>query len=354
VMRVLESCSTLGGRGPCGRRTLKEYQELDLLDDEATADVSFLVEGKQVVAHMPVLQRFSPALARVCSETTQRPVQLKNVSHAAFRLVLEHVYSRFTKPLIPVDAEILLQAAHQFELKTLVRRCQQSIVIDALNVRHFLTVALAIKPPLELLNQKCIEYLISHPEHQTLLKGPKQNIGSGPASPDHAQDGGTLHDVPCSASDGSMLLSTRGASTELQPQWQPLRDPPVTKTTLPLSSARSHMQLPFWAQTEVGEQHCRGRPWLSLERNISGNPPICQLESRYHVFAAPQVHSQHASTPAIASALGAPVPAQTSDAATKKQSLKPTTARSSWMAPQVLQAPQHPWHSPYIIARPSQ
>jgi len=303
-----------------------------------------------------VLQRFSPALARVCSETTQRPVQLKNVSHAAFRLVLEHIYSRFTKPLVPVDAEILLQAAHQFELKTLVRRCQQSIVIDALNVRHFLTVALAIKPPLELLNQKCIEYLMSHPEHQTLLKGPKQNIGSGPASPDHAEDGGTLYDVPCSASGGSILISARGGSTELQPQWQPLRDPPVLKATLPQSSTRSHMQLPPLAQTEVAsEQHCRGRPWSSLESNISGNPPVCQLESRYHVFAAPQVHSQHASTTALASALGAPVPAQTSDAATNKPGFQPTAARSSWMPPQVLQAPQqHPWHSPYFIARPSQ
>lgn len=307
---------------------------------------------------MPVLQRFSPALARACSETSQRPVHLKNVSHAAFRLVLEHVYSRFTKPLVPVDAEILLQAAHQFELKTLVRRCQQSIVIDSLNVRHFLTVALAIKPPLELLNQKCIEYLISHPEHQTLLKGPKQNLGSGPASPDHAQDGGTLHDVTCSASDGSMLLSTRGASSELQPQWQPLRDPPIPKATLLQSSARSHMQLPHWAQTEVaGEQHCRGRPWLSVESNISGNPQICQqLESRYHVFAAPQVHSQHTSTPALASALGAPVAAQTGDAATNKPGFQQTAARSSWMAPQVLQAPQpqRPWHSPYYIARPPQ
>lgn len=304
---------------------------------------------------MPVLQRFSPALARACRETTQRPVQLRNVSHAAFHLVLEHIYSRFTKPLVPVDAEILLQAAHQFELKTLVRRCQQSIVIDALNVRHFLTVALATKPPLELLNQKCIEYLISHPEHQTLLKGPKQNLGSGPTSPTHAQDGSTLHELPCGANDGGLLLSTRGASTELQPRWQPLREPPVPKATLPQSSARSHMQQPLWAQTEVaGASHCHSRPWLSLESNVSGNPPLCQLESRYHVFAAPQVHSQHASTPGLASALGAPVPAQTSDATTSKPSFQPTAARSSWMAPQVLQAPQHPWHSPYIIARPSQ
>eukprot|EP00933_Yihiella_yeosuensis_P055640 TRINITY_DN5448_c3_g1_i1.p1 TRINITY_DN5448_c3_g1~~TRINITY_DN5448_c3_g1_i1.p1 ORF type:complete len:439 (+),score=96.76 TRINITY_DN5448_c3_g1_i1:113-1318(+) len=154
-----------------------------------------------MAVHRAVLERFAPALARLFGDppdpTAPQPqtlqvVVIKGVKASVFQVLLSHIYSRFRKPLGPPDAEILLELSQHFELSGLTKRCQETIVIDATNVRHFLSVALTVKPPLEVLNQKCIEYLTLHPEHLSLMRSPVrgenqrpvQTINSGQASPE--------------------------------------------------------------------------------------------------------------------------------------------------------------------------
>jgi len=192
---VGEALQALRQSGPPGMHP-KSRQELDLLGDEATADVAFAIEGRSVVAHKKVLQRLCPALAAMCEPSTTSmstkigerclpSTRLDNVKYSAFCLMLEHIYSRFTKQLQPVDAENLLELAQQFELTTLVQRCQDSVAIDASNVRRFLDLA-QNWTGMEVLNRKCVGYLIAHPEHLSMVsKGPVKSFsGSGSVSPE--------------------------------------------------------------------------------------------------------------------------------------------------------------------------
>eukprot|EP00929_Paragymnodinium_shiwhaense_P065966 TRINITY_DN33051_c0_g1_i1.p1 TRINITY_DN33051_c0_g1~~TRINITY_DN33051_c0_g1_i1.p1 ORF type:complete len:887 (-),score=176.30 TRINITY_DN33051_c0_g1_i1:52-2712(-) len=195
VTVALSRCA--GGRD--AHKVARNRQELDLLGDEATADVAFIVDGRTMVAHRAILQRFCPALARlfesprashaggspgVGSGGGNRPQRRlgEEVRFNTFHLMLQHVYSRFTKPLTAADAESLLSLSGQLELSTLLQRCQEHVVVDASNVRTFLQLA-AFSPGMEMLSQKCIAYLTSHPEHLSMVAGnPQKRLSLGGAT----------------------------------------------------------------------------------------------------------------------------------------------------------------------------
>lgn len=148
--------------------------ELDLfLLDEASADAEFMVEmdGTKVPVHRAVLKRFAPALARLFGDGVPT-VKLPQVKTRTLQLLLQQIYSRFTADLPPQEAEALLKLAQRFELQPLLRLCQDSIVIDAHNVHDFLRFASQVNTPLDILSQKCIEYLTSHPEQLSLTRSP--------------------------------------------------------------------------------------------------------------------------------------------------------------------------------------
>ncbi|CAJ1440877.1 unnamed protein product [Effrenium voratum] len=151
-------------------RDTRGLSELDFLGDEASADAEFVIDGTKVPVHRAVLKRFAPALARLFGEGIHR-VYLHRMKTPTLQLLLQHIYSRFMLPVAPPEAESMLELAQHFELKPLVRQCTESIVIDSSNVRYFLAFASQANPPLETLNQKCIEYLTSHPDQLSPTKG---------------------------------------------------------------------------------------------------------------------------------------------------------------------------------------
>lgn len=181
VFKVLQNSTTTVSQFP------RNCRETDLIGDSTTADIRFNVDGKTIPAHRAVLRRFAPALAELCVGEDDEPLELvdfPDIKAEAMSTLLEHIYSRFEKPLIAGEAEALVELAHQFKFSVFSQRCQAGVVVDASNVRPLLGLALAKRPGLEILYQKCVDYLTSHPDHLSLLKSSGRPLVANSVSPE--------------------------------------------------------------------------------------------------------------------------------------------------------------------------
>ena len=88
---------------------------LNMLLDEDTADVLFVVSGKQYFAHRVVLKACAPELARLCEEyDVSTPVIIPDVEPQVFKMLLKYVYGGEVEVDWKNDAKTYINAADKY------------------------------------------------------------------------------------------------------------------------------------------------------------------------------------------------------------------------------------------------
>ena len=139
---------------------------LKLLDNEDTADVSFVVKDTRVFAHRILLEANAPVLATFCERCDKNtPVPIDGTTPTIFRHILSYVYGGEvpSQEIIQKQGIEILGAADRYGVVGLKLAVEDMIVrsgvVSVLNVVDFLLFADAATAPL--LKEYCISYFIT-------------------------------------------------------------------------------------------------------------------------------------------------------------------------------------------------
>jgi len=136
-----------------------------LVNDDEFSDVTFIVEDQPVHAHRAILSNrcdhFSAMFRSGMIESTEREIRLPNMSHAAFVLVMEYIYTDSVK----IDAQHAVEvyvAADLYQLDRLKDMC--SVVVKrSLNCENAsLLLQEANNAHCFALKNICMEYIIAN------------------------------------------------------------------------------------------------------------------------------------------------------------------------------------------------
>lgn len=129
------------------RRVMSEY-----LNNEQFSDVSFLVEGRRLMAHRMLLTLFSDYFRRAFAcgmrETFEPDIVIEDVSYDTFYALLEFIYTGKLRLSQTQQGDVcflmgLLRAADQFCVDCVKQLCEKhlSLAVDEENVEVFLNEA---------------------------------------------------------------------------------------------------------------------------------------------------------------------------------------------------------------------
>jgi RCC1 and BTB domain-containing protein len=136
-----------------------------MVNDEEFCDVTFLVEGRQVHAHRAILARrcehFAAMFRSGMRESIEREICIPNVTHDAFRLLLEFLYTDNVKVDVEHSVEVYM-AADLYQLDRL--RGMSTLVVkrnlSVANVTFLLNEA--SDASCDVLKDLCMEYMVSN------------------------------------------------------------------------------------------------------------------------------------------------------------------------------------------------
>ncbi|KAM0847376.1 hypothetical protein ACQ4PT_055056 [Festuca glaucescens] len=150
-----------------------EFRKLLLLLETKcleTSDVTFIVEGTQIIAHRLVLAMRSPVFAAELlghmREITTRHVTIHDMSAPTFRAMLRFIYT----DEFPINRSYsmtrdLLVAADRYDLGRLRLMCE-NILVESINVMTVMSTLLLVRgrQSCHQLEDSCIKYIASDPD----------------------------------------------------------------------------------------------------------------------------------------------------------------------------------------------
>ena len=135
-----------------------------LVNSELLSDVTFLVEGRQVLAHKVLCLRctyFKALLTGEMAEARQREVVINDVRHPIFLALLEYLYTDNVDISLEIAME-LFQAADQFGVDRLKRMCE-SKMLASINVENAATIFHAADAhAARSLREKCLNFVLTN------------------------------------------------------------------------------------------------------------------------------------------------------------------------------------------------
>lgn len=137
----------------------------DMVDEEEYSDVTFIVESKQVHAHRIILakrcEHFAAMFRSGMRESLEREINIPNVSHAVFLLLMEYIYT----DSVVIDLQYAIELYITADLYQLDRLKDMCVVIVQRNLNGdnaALLLQNAHNTHCHILKDICMEYIVAN------------------------------------------------------------------------------------------------------------------------------------------------------------------------------------------------